>query len=189
MKPLIIARHVIGYFIGISFFLLLVPYVIFTLSQSHIIHGIPLLSHFPLNPVFRYTITLIIGVIGLIFMLWSNVALLVQGEGGPTDAFNYAISPRTKHLVIKGPYRYTRNPMVFGAFSFYFVLSLYWDSPAAMLILIACFFAVRNYLQATEENRLLKDFGQEYEEYRGKVALIIPRPMKKNSGARRRKTE
>jgi protein-S-isoprenylcysteine O-methyltransferase Ste14 len=171
MKTQTLARHLIGYLIGFFVFLLAVPYGLFCLSR-----GTDSI-HLPVSDTLRFACASILGSIGLIFMAWSNAALLLQGKGGPTDGFNIAISPRTQHLVVKGPYRYTRNPMVFGAFSFYLALAIYWNSLSARLVLAASIIAAHFYLQATEEKRLLRDFGQEYEAYRKRVPMIVPRPF------------
>jgi protein-S-isoprenylcysteine O-methyltransferase Ste14 len=173
MKAQTIVRHLIGYFIGIFFFLLAIPYGLYCLSKD----ACPILL--PAGDSLRFVCALILGCVGLVFAFWSNAALLIRGKGGPTDAFNVAISPRTQHLVVTGPYRYTRNPMVFGAFSIYFALALYWNSQSALLVLAAFFIGVHFYLRATEEKRLLRDFGQEYETYRKSVPMIVPRPIRR----------
>ncbi len=167
-----LARHLAGYFIGVSLFALAIPYGLIQLSSFHPIH-LPILN------AARGAIAVLLGGLGIIFVLWSNSALLILGKGGPTDVFNMAISPRTKHLVVRGPYRYTRNPMVFGAFSCYFALAIFRNSLQAILLLILFFPAIRYFLQKTEEKRLLKDFGQEYQEYRTNTPMIVPWPPKK----------
>jgi len=167
-----VARHVFGYLVGIFVFGLAIPYGLFNLAMNHPIN-------LPIGYAARQALALILATIGIFFVLWSNAALLIQGKGGPTDAFNVAISPRTKRLVIRGPYRYTRNPMVFGALSIYFALTVYWDSLQAVLALITFCVIVRFYLRATEEKRLLKDFGQEFEHYRKTTSMIVPWPRRR----------
>ncbi|MFZ5450175.1 MAG: methyltransferase family protein [Thermodesulfobacteriota bacterium] len=160
------ARYALGYLIGVGVFLLVIPYGLYQVAQTFSGQG------------FRLAVALPLGIMGLAFALWSNVALVLQGKGGPTDLFNVAISPRTKYLVVTGPYRYTRNPMVFGAFSFYAALAIYWNSLSA-LAAVALFFAfIKYYLKEFEEQRLLADFGQEYELYRQQVPMIVPWPFR-----------
>jgi protein-S-isoprenylcysteine O-methyltransferase Ste14 len=171
MKAQIVIRYLIGYLIGIFVFLLAIPWGLFSLANGA--YAIPL----PIGTPVRFICTLVLGGIGIVFMAWSNAALLLQGKGGPTDAFNVAISPRTQRLVIKGPYRFTRNPMVFGAFALYFALAIYWKSLSALLALIGFYIAMHFYLRATEEKRLLRDFGQEYDAYRKQVPMIVPWPF------------
>jgi protein-S-isoprenylcysteine O-methyltransferase Ste14 len=175
MKLLTLARYGAGYLIGFSVFFLAIPYGLSVVTK--IFHGAAW-NHIPLDPSVLLSLSVLFGIGGLFFVLWSNLALLLKGKGGATDVFNVAISPRTKHLVVTGPYRYTRNPMVFGAFSSYGALALYWNSLPTLALVAAFFVTMRYYLKVTEEKRLLKDFGQEYEEYRKRVPMIIPWPFK-----------
>lgn len=168
MKLLTLARHLLGYAVGFSVFVILIPYVIYSVAR---IFAEPAIMNNPMVLV----IAVILGSIGIFFVLWSNAALLLKGKGGPTDAFNVAISPRTQRLVVSGPYKYTRNPMVFGAFCCYFALAFLWNSTTALLFLVVFYIFAVNYLKATEEKRLLHDFGPEYVEYHKQVAMIVPR--------------
>ena len=172
MEPKTLARHLVGYAVGLSVFAGAIPYGLFRLSAVHPIH-------LPIGNSARLAIALLLAGTGLFFALWSNAALLIQGKGGPTAAFNVAISPRTKHLVVRGPYRHTRNPMVFGALSFYFALVVYWNSLQAFGALVLFSAAAGFYLKATEEQRLVRDFGREYEEYRRNTPMIMPWPARK----------
>ena len=122
----------------------------------------------------RIIVSLPILIIGLFFVIWSNIALFRIGKGGPADGFNIAISPRTEKLVIAGPYRYTRNPMVFGAFATYFSIGIYLNSLICLMVLILSLFLAIKYLKLTEEKRLYKDFGDEFLEYKKNVPMIIP---------------
>jgi protein-S-isoprenylcysteine O-methyltransferase Ste14 len=160
-------RYLIGYVIGFMVFMLAIPYGIYAIATTW--YGPDIF-----NPFIRIIISLLLVIIGLVFAVWSNIALLLKGKGGPTDLFNVAISPRTKHLVVEGPYKYTRNPMVCGAFSCYFAMAIYLNSVPAVIGLIVFFIVVRFYLQETEERRLWRDFGKEFEEYRRHVPMIVP---------------
>jgi protein-S-isoprenylcysteine O-methyltransferase Ste14 len=123
----------------------------------------------------RLIIAALLFIAGLIFAIWSNVVLVTNGKGGPIDIFNVAISPRTRQLVVTGPYQYTRNPMTLGAFCCYFGLAVYLNSLPDFIILSVLFVAARFYLEETEERRLWKDFGKQYEEYRRQVPMIMPK--------------
>jgi protein-S-isoprenylcysteine O-methyltransferase Ste14 len=161
-------RYLAGYLIGIFMFLLFIPFCLYSVAiiiPYRIVadHGILLLI-----------ISVIFGMIGLMFLLWSNIGLFVLGRGGPTDFFNTAITPRTSRLVTAGPYRYTRNPMVFGAFMTYLAFAVYLDSLTALGAVILSLPVMTLYLKTTEERRLLEDFGKDYEEYRNRVPMIVP---------------
>lgn len=166
-------RHIIGYTIGFSLFILLIPYGLVWLGS----HDPVLQSNLNEYLLIRIIISCPFFIIGLIFAVWSNIFLLKIGKGGPVDGFNIAISPRTKKLVTIGPYRYSRNPMVFGAFCFYFSIGLFMLSVISIIILLIFLEIGIFYLKRTEEKRLLKDFGDEYLEYKKNVPMIFPRNM------------
>jgi protein-S-isoprenylcysteine O-methyltransferase Ste14 len=160
-------RYLIGYIIGFTVFMLAIPYGIYAVATTY--YGPDIF-----NPLIRVVISLLLIIIGLVLAVWSNIALLLNGKGGPTDLFNVAVSPRTQHLVVEGPYQYTRNPMVLGFFLCYLAMALSLNSVPALIGVIIFFIAVRFYLQETEERRLWKDFGKEFEEYRRHVPMIVP---------------
>jgi len=124
--------------------------------------------------VVRFALSGVLLLIGIIFLLWSNLYLFQIGKGGPAEGMGVAISPRTKKLVISGPYRYCRNPMVFGALSVYLALVIYLNSISGLISLIILLCGAMFYLKYSEEKRLLRDFGSDYIEYRKKVPMIIP---------------
>jgi len=43
------------------------------------------------------------------------------------------VSPKTQNLVVTGPYKYTRNPMLFGACVYYYAVAIYLDSLIAIV--------------------------------------------------------
>jgi protein-S-isoprenylcysteine O-methyltransferase Ste14 len=165
-----ILRYIAGYIVGISIFGILIPLGLIKLSKIDSFIGIGLID----IAVIRLVVSVPLFVLGAIFAIWSNVALLTVGKGGPTEAFNVAISPKTKKLVIVGPYKYTRNPMVFGAFSIYTAVGIFLNSPFCLIAILLFILAATYYLKHSEEKRLLKDFGDEYREYQRHVSMILP---------------
>lgn len=169
-------HYIAGYIFGGTFFLLIIPGALYAVSFFSD-------SLFPSvifnNDISRFTITVILFIPGIVFMAWSNAALFLIGKGGPAEGFGIEISPKTKVLVTKGPYRYTRNPMVFGAYTIYLGLSFFLNSYAPLILLIVFFPVIISYLRRSEEKRLMKDFGDEFLEYRKRVFLLVPLPPKK----------
>jgi protein-S-isoprenylcysteine O-methyltransferase Ste14 len=164
-------RLLLGYLIGFTIFAVLVPDFLSYLSRRFDpVFNLNLISNFYI----RLFIAIPVFCLGILFAIWSNIALLVIGKGGPVDIFNVAISPRSEKLVITGPYKYSRNPMVFGAICIYFSISVYLNSFTDILFLLVFIPIGILYLKATEEKRLLKDFGEEFLMYKSKVAMIIP---------------
>lgn len=114
-----------------------------------------------------------LGVVLAAVGLWLFIATVrlfgVVGKGtlGPWDA------PR--HLVVVGPYRYVRNPMISGVLSLLAAEVLVTLSPG--LLTWWLFFAVLNavFIPAFEEPLLLRKFGEEYRAYKLAVPRWIPR--------------
>ena len=171
-----IFRHIAGYAVGGTIFLLLIPFGIFELSKLDYIMGEAVLIH---SHIVRMIVTPFFFITGVVFMAWSNVFLFKIGKGGPADGLGVAISPRTKKLVISGPYRFTRNPMVFGAFSLYIAVAVSLNSILCLACLLILFFLASFYLKASEEKRMLRDFGEDYLKYKKEVSFLIPWVQKK----------
>lgn len=113
-------------------------------------------------------------IMGLSFGIWSVYLQNKLGNGGPVQIGNLDISPRTQKLLVSGPYKYTRNPMLFGACMIYCGYALYLNSFAALLIVALFSISMMVFVKISEEKRLLRDFGKEYEEYRRDVSFFIP---------------
>ena len=171
-----IIRLIAGYAVGISIFLILIPYGLWLLSSTgYFIFKIPVI---PIDYV-RIIVSVLLIISGAIFVIWSNVFLLHKGKGGPTDIAGVSISPQTKKLVVEGPYKYTRNPMVFGVSSIYTSIAIYTNSLGCLIVLILFFLTIAKYVLATEEKRLLNEFGADYSEYKKNTSMLIPLPKKK----------
>lgn len=164
-------RYIVGYIFGFTVFLLLIPLGLNYLSKF---------DYLPVNVVLiestilRYIISLLFFLVGASFMLWSNIFLFKIGKGGPANGFGISVSPRTKKLVTTGPYRYSRNPMVFGAFSLYTSIIIFLNSIIGLSCLLIFLHIGIIYLKLSEERRLFKDFGDEYLDYKNKVPMIFP---------------
>jgi protein-S-isoprenylcysteine O-methyltransferase Ste14 len=106
---------------------------------------------------------------GLSLALWTVSLFTRVGNGTPAPW-----SP-PKHLVVRGPYHYVRNPMITGVLLILMSEALFFSSIALGLWWI--FFLIANliYLQMVEEPGLIKRFGGEYEIYRQNVPRWIPR--------------
>ncbi|WP_321416956.1 isoprenylcysteine carboxylmethyltransferase family protein [uncultured Desulfobacter sp.] len=170
-----ISKHIKGYMLGGFIFLALLPCIIYFIS---LISSSSLrLNDAPVKYL-NYVVITILVISGSVFAIWSNIDLLIIGKGGPADLFNKEISPRSKKLVTTGPYKFTRNPMVFGMNALYFAFAFFLNSFSALVFCIFLLSMVIIYLKYTEEKRLEKDFGIEYLEYKKKVSMIIPLPKK-----------
>ena len=130
------------------------------------------------TPVVLFPLGLSLLIIGLLFSFWSIIVQRNIGKGGPLEGHNVSVSPKTQKLNTTGPYRYTRNPMLFGTCTFYFSLALFLNSLAFLLLAFIFTVFMITFVKNTEEKRLLEDFGKEYASYRKATSLFIPLPPK-----------
>ena len=107
--------------------------------------------------------------VGAAIYLWCvwDFAAFGRGAPAPIDA------PR--HLVVRGPYRYTRNPMYVGVLTIIVGWAALFQSASVLVYAIcvaACFhfFVVR-----CGERHLAHQFGAEYAEYCANVNRLLPR--------------
>jgi protein-S-isoprenylcysteine O-methyltransferase Ste14 len=117
----------------------------------------------PASFAWEQAVGLIVATAGAVLALWCVLTFAFTGKGTPAP-FD---PPRT--LVIRGPYRYVRNPMYIGAGTALAGASLYFLSLpllgyAVMFFVITHFFAVMY-----EEPTLRRLFGREYNDYCSRV--------------------
>jgi protein-S-isoprenylcysteine O-methyltransferase Ste14 len=166
-------RHLLGYAFGLAVFLFLLPLAIYAVAR--VVE--PPLGIASLHCGRAQSIAVAaLALVGAYFLIGSNLYLFFVGHGGPADVFGRAISPRTTRLVVTGPYRYTRNPMVFGALVIYAAWALHLGSPLSLAAIILAPLAIVRYLRWAEERRLVDDFADEYQRYRARTSLLLPWP-------------
>jgi protein-S-isoprenylcysteine O-methyltransferase Ste14 len=82
----------------------------------------------------------------------------------------------TRRLVVDGPYRHVRNPMIAGVLAILLGEGLLLGSPG-LLVWCAAFFSFNSvYFLLSEEPGLERRFGEEYRAYKAAVPRWIPRP-------------
>ena len=103
-------------------------------------------------------------------LMYRTIALFAhEGEGtlAPWDP--------TQKLVIRGPYRFVRNPMIVGVLSVVLGEAALFGSPA-LATWAATFFALNAvWFPLVEEPGLVQRFGDDYEAYRRHVPRWFPR--------------
>src|SRR5208283_5015043 len=112
---------------------------------------------------------LLIGTLGAALALWCVGAFAWIGKGTPAP-----FDP-PRRLVIRGPYRFVRNPMYIGAALALTGAALFYL--AVPLFLFVCGFLLVTHLFVVmyEEPTLRRSFGPEYEGYCGRVRRWWPR--------------
>ena len=78
--------------------------------------------------------------------------------------FGHEVAPRTQHLMTDGPYRLNRNPMLTGTLVYLIGFALWLFTWQAVIIWLL-FFIIMFVQVLSEEHRLHRDFGNEYDAY------------------------
>jgi protein-S-isoprenylcysteine O-methyltransferase Ste14 len=78
-------------------------------------------------------------------------------------------------LVIRGPYRHVRNPMITGVLLMLLAEALWFQSWPLALWMLIFFLGNFVYFPLVEEKGLEKRFGNDYREYKAHVPRWIPR--------------
>jgi protein-S-isoprenylcysteine O-methyltransferase Ste14 len=79
------------------------------------------------------------------------------------------------NLVVRGPYRHVRNPMISGVVAILLGEAAVFASGWLLLWAIVFFTALTTFIQRWEEPHLAQRFGEEYVTYRRNVPRWIPR--------------
>lgn len=107
--------------------------------------------------------------LGAALALWCVLTFAFVGRGTPAP-FD---PPRV--LVIRGPYRYVRNPMYIGAALALAGAALFYAA-VWLLVYVGLFVAATHlFVVLYEEPTLRRKFGAEYEAYRRRVNRWLPR--------------
>ncbi|MGB8251598.1 MAG: isoprenylcysteine carboxylmethyltransferase family protein [Anaerolineaceae bacterium] len=104
---------------------------------------------------------------------WTVIVQILKASGTPLPMFP------TQRLLVKGPYAWSRNPMVFGTVCAYLGLSLLVGSWTALGSVLAFALLLWIYLKLVEERELEMRFGEEYLRYKLRTSFIIPWPPKR----------
>jgi len=132
----------------------------------------------------KISISSIFAFLGGVIFMSSGIYIMARTISGFIRLGEGTLAPwsPTRKLVIKGMYRYVRNPMIIGV-----IIVLIGESIAILsfkiFIWVTIFFIMNNiYFLIYEEPDLLKKFGDEYREYKRNVPRWIPRLTPYNPG-------
>jgi protein-S-isoprenylcysteine O-methyltransferase Ste14 len=161
-------KEALGYALGFVLFVVLIPVIMWLCSK---------MPSFSWPHPFLAGIAIFCVIDGLFLSIWAIVYMRRVGDGNPMDAFGHEVAPRTKHLMTDGPYRLSRNPMLTGIFV-YLIGCCCWLWTWQSVVVFLVFVAIMLVQVRTEEKRLRRDFGEEYEEYCKKVGRFLPFNLK-----------
>jgi protein-S-isoprenylcysteine O-methyltransferase Ste14 len=117
----------------------------------------------------QFWAALLLLILGLALAIWTVRLQLTIGQGTPAPW-----DPPVK-LVVQGPYRHVRNPMITGAFLIIAAESLFFHSCFTFLWLLIFIGSNLVYIPRVEEGELIERFGEEYLRYLDHVPRWIPR--------------
>jgi protein-S-isoprenylcysteine O-methyltransferase Ste14 len=155
-------RDIIGYVLGLVIFIIGIPFLMFLASGS------------PNPDLMQWIILILFAVGGIGLSIWSIAYMKNVGKGNPFDAFNHEVAPRTSLLMTDGPYGICRNPMLLGVFIYHVGVLFALLSFVALAIFIIEVL-IMNVQVKMEEQRLKRDFGNEYVEYAKKINRFLPK--------------
>jgi len=96
-----------------------------------------------------------------------DFATFGRGTPAPIDA--------PKKLVVRGLYRYTRNPMYVGVLTVILGWAVLFQAAALVLYILIVGTCFHLFIVLYEERQLQQEFGDEYEAYRRRVSRWLPR--------------
>ena len=139
----------------------LIPYWIILSNDARTSSDHPVLRYFGLLPI-------AIGAAGLLWCIWEFFS---EGRGtlAPVDP------PR--HLVVRGLYRYVRNPMYVAVVMILIGESILFISTRILVEAVVFMVSASLFVVFYEEPILRMQFGESYERYCRQVGRWIPRPQ------------
>ncbi|UCZ54668.1 isoprenylcysteine carboxylmethyltransferase family protein [Bacillus shivajii] len=152
--------------------ILLLPFNVTVIIPSLLL----LFFHFDFGWGLRFPITLVVYLVGGISLLLGlTLVILTVRQFATRGKGTLAPWDPPQKLVVTGPYRYTRNPMISGV-----VLVLIGEvmifGSIPLLIWFLMFTTINySYFIIGEEPHLEKKFGEEYVEYKKNVPRLFPR--------------
>ena len=142
--------------------LIIIPLIIYFLTKTYSYYLINLS-----NVLFYLSFPFLI--LGLWLSIWSVRAFYSHGGEGTPGPWK----PVSK-LVIAGPYRYVRNPMLMGVFFLLLFESIFFSAMPIFYWFLVFFIGNIFYFKKIEEKDLIKRFGKDYKHYRNEVSMLIP---------------
>lgn len=112
----------------------------------------------------------ILVLVGLLLVSWCNALFASLGQGTA-----HPFTAKTQRLVMAGPYRYVRNPMMYGVGAILVGLALWlgslglWFGFGLFVLFLSLF------VPYYEEPDMERRFGQEYRDYCRRVPRWFPR--------------
>jgi protein-S-isoprenylcysteine O-methyltransferase Ste14 len=122
----------------------------------------------PMSLEFPQLAGMVIGAVGAAIVLWCVFSFVSLGRGTPAP-----FDP-PRQLVIRGPYRFVRNPMYIGAGLALLGAALFYESLSLAGYVVVFLLVAHLFVLWYEEPTLRRTFGQEYDVYAKRVRRWWP---------------
>jgi protein-S-isoprenylcysteine O-methyltransferase Ste14 len=111
-------------------------------------------------------VPIILGIVTMIGFVWG---FILAGTGSPV------LYHMPEELIVRGSYRFVRNPMYVGHCLLIFGQAVLFKSFGFLLYLLVFFLMLHVLVVFVEEPMLKREFGESYEQYCKSVPRWIPR--------------
>ena len=112
---------------------------------------------------------IILSASGAALAVWCILTFAIIGRGTPAP-----FDP-PRNLVVRGPYRYVRNPMYLGAGVALAGAAIFYQTPALLVYAAGFLLLMHLFVVLYEEPTLRQTFGKDYEAYCRQVGRWWPR--------------
>ena len=150
--------------------LIIIPLLIFLFSRKSY-------SYYLVSPHnFLFYVAMFFLALGLLLSIWSVRTFYTKGGDGTPAPWR-----PVNNLIIQGPSRYVRNPMILGVVDLLLFESALFASIPFLLWATVFFVCNIIYFKTFEEKELIKRFGDDYKDYQNKAPMLFPKftPYKK----------
>ena len=144
--------------------LITIPFLIFFFTRNSYAYN--LVS----PPNFLFYVAMFFLALGLFMAIWSVRTFYTKGGEGTPGPWR-----PVSNLIISGPYRYVRNPMILGVVNLLLFESALFNSIPFLLWAFVFFVGNIIYFKTFEERELIKRFGRDYENYKNEVPMLFPK--------------
>ena len=158
MKIAPLVRSLVYSALFISFVLVFLPAQVLRLSQAKT----------PSTMEWAQVVGMVLVTVGAVLAIWCVVTFGTIGQGSPAP-----FDP-PRRLVIRGPYRFVRNPMYVGSLLALGGGALYFTSLPLLGFIVFIWITEHALVYFYEEPTLRRTFGDDYEEYCRTVRRWLP---------------
>jgi Putative protein-S-isoprenylcysteine methyltransferase len=147
--------------------LILLPFNVLVIIPGIILYFINF--NYQVPSILQFICGLIALLCGMFLSGWSMMLFYQIGKGTP------APWAAPKHLVVQGPYKFVRNPMIIGVILILLAEALVLNTRYIFYWAVVFFILNNIYFHYFEEKQLERTFGKEYLDYKKKVPMWLPK--------------